>query len=263
MPQPVPPSARIAVLADCDNSSPEALAYALSLVPASARVVLRQGYGNDATTEKQRWREALNRQAFTFFHQFGTGKNASDIALAVDALELLLEGRADTFYLLTSDADFAALCRKLRARGATVFIVGKAETSPMLCEACDGFYLFPPAPVSRQATLAQPLAQAVAKPPAPAAEENLTKRQEQTLIAAVAALAPSNPDGWVAMQPLGHYLHTQLGFSAKAHGYSSVAKMIRKCSALHAEPENHPTRVRLKQATGTAASVTPIRSANQ
>lgn len=55
-----------------------------------------------------------------------SGKNTSDIALALDAVEALFDERADTFCLVTSDSDFAYLCRKLRERGATVHIVGEA-----------------------------------------------------------------------------------------------------------------------------------------
>lgn len=74
------------------------------------------------TVTKQRWQEALVRLAFTpcLQYQYASGKHTADIALALDAQEALFDERADTFCLVTSDSDFAYLCRKLRERGATV-----------------------------------------------------------------------------------------------------------------------------------------------
>lgn len=121
--------ARVAVLVDCDNTTPEILEHALRVVAQFGRVVLRRGYGNHATLA-HRWQEALVRLAFTpcLQYQYAAGKNTADIALALDAMEAMFDCRADTFCLVTSDSDFAYLCRKLRERGATVHIVGEAKT---------------------------------------------------------------------------------------------------------------------------------------
>ena len=115
----------VAVLVDCDNTAPEIMEHALRVVAQFGRVVLRRGYGNH-TTLANKWQEALVRLAFTpcLQFQYAAGKNTSDIALALDALEAMFDHRADTFCLVTSDSDFAYLCRKLRERGAQVVIVG-------------------------------------------------------------------------------------------------------------------------------------------
>jgi len=88
------------------------------------RVVLRRGYGNHGTLANK-WQEMLVRLAFTpcLQYQYAAGKNTSDIALALDSMEALFDHRADTFCLVTSDSDFAYLCRKLRESGATVCII--------------------------------------------------------------------------------------------------------------------------------------------
>jgi uncharacterized LabA/DUF88 family protein len=100
---------RVAVLVDCDNTTPEILEYALRVVAQFGRVVLRRGYGNHS-----KWQEALVRLAFTpcLRYQYAARKNTSDIALALDAVEALFDGRASTFCIVTSDSDFAYLCRK-------------------------------------------------------------------------------------------------------------------------------------------------------
>jgi hypothetical protein len=79
---------RVAVLVDCDNTSPEILEYALSVIAQFGRVVVRRGYGNHATLANK-WQEALVRLAFTpcLQCQYASGKNTSDIALALDAME--------------------------------------------------------------------------------------------------------------------------------------------------------------------------------
>ena len=137
--------ARVAVLVDCDNIKPEALDFALRMVAQFGRVVLRRGYGNHATLANK-WQEALVRLAFTpcLQYQYAAGKNTSDIALALDAMEALFDQRADTFCLVTSDSDFAYLCRKLRERGATVHIVGEAKTPDALRNASDQFFEWTP-----------------------------------------------------------------------------------------------------------------------
>ena len=124
---------RVAVLVDCDNTTPEILEYALKVIAKFGRVVLRRGYGN-STTLAQKWQEALVRLAFTpcLQFQYASKKNTSDIALALDAVEALFDQRADTFCLVTSDSDFAYLCRKLRERGASVCIVGEEKTPDAL-----------------------------------------------------------------------------------------------------------------------------------
>ncbi len=88
---------RVAVLVDCDNTQPEILEYALRVVAQFGRVVLRRGYGNHATLANK-WQEALVRLAFTpcLQYQYAAGKNTSDIALALDALEALFDGRGQS-----------------------------------------------------------------------------------------------------------------------------------------------------------------------
>jgi uncharacterized protein (TIGR00288 family) len=73
-------------------------------------------------------------------YQYAPGKNTSDIALALDAMKDLFDERADTYCLVTSDSDFAYLCRKLRERRATVCIVGEEKTPEALRNASDQFF---------------------------------------------------------------------------------------------------------------------------
>lgn len=187
--------ARVAVLVDCDNTSPKILEHALQVIAQFGRVVVRRGYGNHATLANS-WQEALVRLAFTpcLQYQYAPGKNTSDPALALDALEALFDRRADTFCLVTSDSDFAYLCRKLRERGATVHIVGEAKTPPALRNASDKFFEWIPAEGM----------QTSGAPPTPKSPDpSKSKLRPRCVVAAVQLLASDTSDGWVHVGGLG------------------------------------------------------------
>ncbi|MEK8027585.1 NYN domain-containing protein [Pseudaquabacterium rugosum] len=256
---------RVAVLVDCDNTSPEVLDYTLRVVARFGRVVLRRGYGNHATLA-HRWQEALVRQAFTpcLQYQYAAGKNTSDIALALDAMEALFDDRADTFCLVTSDSDFAYLCRKLRERGATVHIVGEAKSPDALRNASDQFFEWArPVPVSvpeaAAAAPSQPFAparppvamaavtgvgradaaRAVPAPaPPPSAAATVVKRRPLMVVEAVRLMAADTPEGKVHLGPLGQYLRrTDPAFSPQIYGHSGLLDMLRTYDRLAVQQE--------------------------
>jgi len=203
---------RVAVLVDCDNTSPDILEYALRVIAQFGRVVVRRGYGNHATLANK-WQEALVRLAFTpcLQYQYASGKNTSDIALALDALEDLFDERADTYCLVTSDSDFAYLCRKLRERGAVVCIVGEEKTPDALRNASDQFFEYqPPEPESTKT-----------KPQVP------VKRRPKSVLAAVTLLAADSSEGWVGLGALGQYMkRSDPGFSPQKYGHSGLLDMV-------------------------------------
>lgn len=239
--------ARVAVLVDCDNTSPEVLEFALRVVAQFGRVVLRRGYGNHATLANK-WQEALVRLAFTpcLQYQYAAGKNTSDIALALDAMEALFDSRADTFCLVTSDSDFAYLCRKLRERGATVHIVGEAKTPDALRNASDQFFEWvKPAPTEPPAGVAlPPLKPGEIKPetPKPDAPKPAIKRRPLFVVEAVKLLASDTPEGKVHLGGLGEYLRrTDPAFSPQIYGHSGLLDMLRTYDLLTVlqEPGGH------------------------
>lgn len=223
---------RVAVLVDCDNVSPETLEHALLVVAQFGRVVLRRGYGNHGTLANK-WQEALVRLAFTpcLQYQYASGKNTSDIALALDALEALFDHRADTFCLVTSDSDFAYLCRKLRERGATVCIVGEAKTPDALRNASDQFFEWSRELHDEEQTERSAIKSDVsskiesAKSSAP---QLIAKRRPRFVVDAVSLLAGGTSEGKVSLSALGQYLkRTDPAFSPSAYGHSGLLDMIR------------------------------------
>jgi len=238
---------RVAVLVDCDNTSPEILEHALRVVAQFGRVVLRRGYGNHSTLANK-WQEVMVRLAFTpcLQYQYAPGKNTSDIALALDAMEALFDDRADTFCLVTSDSDFAYLCRKLRERGATVHIVGEAKSPDALRNASDQFFEWtrPALPDPTPGNAERPMKPDAgrAEPAKPEASKPANKRRPKFVVEAVSLLASDTSEGKVNLGHLGQYLkRTDPAFSPQTYGHSGLLDMLRTYDLLSVrqEPGGH------------------------
>lgn len=229
---------RVAVLVDCDNVSPDVLEHALKVAAQFGRIVLRRGYGNHGTLANK-WQEALVRLAFTpcLQYQYAPGKNTSDIALALDAQEALFDNRADLFCLVTSDSDFAYLCRKLRERGAAVCIVGESKTPPALRNASDQFFEW------RRDSVDEGSQDQVE---AGVGQVGIPEIEESTVfvVDAVSLLAGEAPEGKVNVSALGSYLKRRdPSFSPAKYGFSGLLEMMRTHDSLnlHKEPGGHWT----------------------
>lgn len=217
--------ANVAVLVDCENAQPAVIDDAMQLASTLGRVTLRRGYGNH-TALASKWQDALVRHGFAPCMQFQyvAGKNTADIALALDALEMLLDRRAGHFVIVTSDSDFVGLCRKLQERGASVHVVGEAKTPAALRHACDRFH--ESAPVTSPKVVPAPAAPPKVVP-APVAPADIVKRRPRFVVEAVRLLALSAPDGRVDLGALGNHLRaSHAGFSHSAYGYKSLRTML-------------------------------------
>lgn len=249
---------RIAVLIDCDNVSPDIVDHSLRFVAKFGRVVVRRGYGNSSTLGGGRWQAKLVEQAFTpcLQYQYASGKNSADIALALDAMEMLFDEIVDTFCLVTSDSDFAHLSRKLRERGAVVCIVGEAKTPSALRNASDHFSEW--RPIENVA-----IAAAIGDTPTTKPAEPLSKSGKQRpmfVVRAVAEIAADSPEGKVNLSTLGNYLRrTDPGFSPDAYGYSGLLEMLRTYDLLQLIQEDGGRwTVRLHQENLSRMPVNPL-----
>jgi NYN domain/OST-HTH/LOTUS domain len=146
------------------------------------------------------------------------GKNTYDIALALDAIEAFFDQRVDAFCLVTSDSDFVHLCKKLRERGAMVYIVGEAKTPAALRNTCDQFFVW----TKQEKVLSKE------------ADSNITSKQASTkprvpdiVFEAVETLATDTDDGRVGLGALGSYLKRRdPSFTPKSFGFSSWSVMV-------------------------------------
>jgi uncharacterized protein (TIGR00288 family) len=244
---------RVAILVDCDNTSPAILDHAIRVAAQFGQVVVRRGYGTH-TTLGHRWQDALMRQSFTphLQYQYVAGKNTSDIALALDALEILLDKRADHFCFVTSDSDFAYLCRKLRERGAAVCIVGEAKTPDALRNASEHFFEW--VPTDRTGAAGEmPAPQPAASKDEqckPTHDQLSTKRRPRFVVDAVNLLASDSADGQVSLSSLGQYLkRANPDFSPAAYGHSGLLNMLKTYDLLSLAQQDGGHYARLRVAT--------------
>jgi hypothetical protein len=170
-----------------------------------------------------------------------------------DALEAMFDGRANTFCIVTSDSDFAYLCRKLRERGAKVWVIGEAKTPAALRNACDTFHQWtgdessvPASATEKRAGTPAAGKQAPAAAPRPVLPGFVRE--------AVKDLGSAAPDGGVALGRLGQYLKTSHpDFRMADYGFSRLHDMVKshKALALKLEDGGHYT-VRLQSLSGQA-----------
>jgi len=235
----------VALMIDCDNVPPAIAEFALERAAQAGRVKIRRGYGT--ANSLKNWEQVLVQQSFTTFLLLphASKKNTTDIALALDALELLLDNRAQAFCLVTGDSDFAQLCRKLRERGATVYVIGDARSPPALRNACDQFFEWVPAvqPVAKSAEAAKPKATPAPQVNKPAAKKAAAKgpRPKQSpafVLDAVAVLAAEAPNGRVTLEALGLRLkRDRPAFKPNTYGHAKLLTMLKTYSTLELEKD--------------------------
>src|SRR6478672_11038087 len=132
---------RLAILIDADNTSPRIAAGLFEEVAKFGEASVRRIYGDFSGQRLKSWADILQKFAIDPYQQFAytTGKNASDIALVIDAMDLLHSGRLDGFCIVSSDSDFTRLASRLREQGADVYGFGEQKTPESFRQACRRF----------------------------------------------------------------------------------------------------------------------------
>jgi uncharacterized LabA/DUF88 family protein len=186
------------------------------------------------------WTEILQRYAIDPYQQFAytTGKNASDIALVIDAMDLLHSGRFDGFCLVSSDSDFTRLASRLREQGADVYGFGEQKTPESFRQACRRFiYTENLMPEALVGTPEERLTAGALQPPS-AAIPILNKVTAQM----------ETEDGWVALGAVGHRLASIASdFGPRTYGYRKLSDLVRKTGAFEMETrEGRGLRIRAK-----------------
>ncbi|WP_062388586.1 NYN domain-containing protein [Demequina iriomotensis] len=133
--------ARLAVLIDADNASAQHLERLLAEIAKHGTAGVRRAYGDWTTTRLASWKAALLDHSVQPIQQFAytSGKNATDSALIIDAMDLLHAGNLDGFCLVSSDSDFTRLAARIREQGLTVYGFGERKTPKPFVAACDTF----------------------------------------------------------------------------------------------------------------------------
>jgi len=131
----------IALLIDADNVDPRGIDAVLTVLAELGQVNIRRAYGNWAKDALKRWADITNRYGIRPHQQFDLtrGKNATDMAMTIDAVDLLYQGKVDGFGIMSSDSDFTPLVSRLRQDGLPVYCFGDAKTPEALRTACTRF----------------------------------------------------------------------------------------------------------------------------
>ena len=190
---------------------------------------MKRAYGDWTGTSLKGWKDQLLAQSIQPIQQFAytTGKNATDAAMVIDAMDLLYSGHLDGFCLVSSDSDFTRLAARLRESGLTVYGFGERKTPKPFVAACDKFVYVE--------NLVRP-----EDGPGPAAPADATVTPTPRLTAAQlkgdAALvsqlrnaleAASDEDGWAQLASVGHILTKQRpDFDSRSYGYGKLSDLV-------------------------------------
>jgi uncharacterized LabA/DUF88 family protein len=132
---------RLAVLIDADNAPASIVNALFDEIASLGEASIRRIYGDFSGTQQKSWQAVLNRHAINAVQTFNytTGKNASDIALVIDGMDMLHQGRIDGFCLVSSDSDFTRLASRAREQGMMVYGFGAEKTPEAFRNACNRF----------------------------------------------------------------------------------------------------------------------------
>lgn len=238
---------RFAVLIDADNTSPKITAGLFEEIAKFGEASVRRIYGDFSSTRLKSWAEILQKYAIDPYQQFAytSGKNASDIALVIDAMDLLHSRRFDGFCLVSSDSDFTRLASRLREEGADVYGFGAQKTPESFRQACRRFIytenLVPEAVAATQD-------EGTALQSTSAALPLLTKAISQM----------ETEDGWVSLGAVGQRLaNIASDFDPRTYGFRKLSDLIRKTGAFEMDqPDGRTVRIRAKLVQAPAEGAT-------
>ncbi|MBI4338008.1 MAG: NYN domain-containing protein [Chloroflexi bacterium] len=233
MPQPSTSerNSRIAILIDGDNAQPSLIGEAIAEAGKYGLVSIRRIYGDWTAINMSSWKDTLNVYAVQPIQQFRytTGKNATDSAMIIDAMDILYEGVVNGFCLVSSDSDFTRLATRVREKGFFVMGIGRRSTPRAFVNACEVFVytenLQPQVKTAQAQKPAEP--KGVGEPSLPDPLPMLQSAVETSL----------QEDGWAFLGAVGNRLR-QLdpGFDTRTYGYRQLSQLIR------AYPDEFETR---------------------
>lgn len=269
---------KIALLIDADNASVSSLDYALGEIADLGMANVRRAYGDWGSPHLKGWREALLANAIQPVQQIAyTSKgNASDMAMVIEAMDLLHDGNFDAFALMSSDSDFTPLVMRLRAANMLVYGFGKSQTPIAFKRACSVFFYVdvqdepmpssetkgvvkvasniphtkapPPSAPSTELHAAAPAAvrPMAANPTQPASRRSVAElRADTTLVNLLSnATEATDRDGWSHLGAVGHYLVNRNSFTSKNYGYASLKGLITAMNLFELHKDGNHVRLK-------------------
>jgi hypothetical protein len=249
---------RVAVLIDCDNISWQLGAAVLAEAAGKGTLGVKRGYGDWSSQALSGWKKQLPLLAIQPMQQpaYVAGKNATDSALIIDAMDLLYSGNVDIFFLVSSDSDFTRLAMRLRESGRRVFGIGAQKTPVSFQNACDRF-TFTEVLMQPAAAPGSQAPEDAAPTPATTVDDVLDAKAvppiKTVLVPAVRAMECD--DGWASLASVGAYIvSNNPSFDSRNYGSPRLGQLVRGLDFVDVKQvastdgSEHPY-VRLKMAT--------------
>jgi len=237
---------RIALLIDCDNVSSNSIEGVLEELAKYGTVNVRHAHGDWKNVHLSGWIEKLHPHAIRPIQQFAytTGKNATDSAMIIDAMDLLYSNTVDAYALMTSDSDFTPLVMRILEGGMPVYGFGEKKTPLPFVHACSQFIytenLQPePEPEERSGNSV-----AVTK----RSRNEIRGDTELVKLLRTSVEQTSEDDGWAHLSKVGKYISNNSSFSPVNYGYRKLSDLIKASELFKVEMRNNNTAIYIKDA---------------
>lgn len=200
----------IALLIDADNAPAAKIEFIISELASYGIVNVRKAYGNWKKAGLSGWEKVLHEHSIQPVQLFDLtkGKNASDMALLIDAMDILYTKEVQAFGLVTSDCDFTPLCQRLRAGGKRVIGFGDQKAPSAFVNSCSHFVYLDGGPTKQKT---------------PNELKGNTKLMHALRNAVQAA---QDEDGWARLGPVGSHIANQSPFDHRTYGYAKLSDLF-------------------------------------
>lgn len=206
---------KIALFIDADNAPASKFENVLSEVAKYGVVTIRKAYGNWKNPSLKPWEELLHEYAIQPIQQYdlSKGKNASDIALVIDAMDVLYTKNIDVMCFVSSDCDFTPMVTRALAEGKVVLGFGERKTPSPFVNACSKF-LFLDEEAGKNGTVPQ-------KP------QNLKSDTKLINLLRQAIEATEDDNGWAALGPVGSHISNKTSFDSRNYGFKNLSSLFK------------------------------------
>ncbi len=230
----MPERTRIALLIDCDNVSHTSIEGVLEELAKSGMVNVRHAHGDWKSALLTGWVEKLHPHAIRPMQQFAytKGKNATDAAMIIDAMDLLYSKNIDAFALMTSDSDFTPLVMRILESGLPVYGFGEKKTPQPFVDACSTFIYTENLSSEKEDKSENN------KPIPKKSRAELRKDTALVKLLRTAVEQTSEDDDWAHMSKVGHYISNNSSFSSINYGYKKLGDLIRASELFDVEMRN-------------------------
>jgi uncharacterized protein (TIGR00288 family) len=218
----------IALLIDADNASASGLDQTLTILAELGTVNVRRAYGNWSKPGLKSWVALIQRHAIEPQQQFDItkGKNATDMKMTIDAMDLLYSGRVDGFGIMSSDSDFMPIAMRIRQNGLPVYGFGTSRTPEGFRQACTRFI---------DLNAAEQTASEPDNEPgeAPAVGEDLVK-----LLGDAWKASKRDESGFASISEVGRRASARSSFDARSYGFQRLSDLVQSLAEFQTERRN-------------------------